>query len=104
MSTFTNYWSTGSNPTLITLFTGSLISSGSITLTGSLSVSNTVTAATFSGNGALLTNIAASALPSSISASFSGSFEGDGSGLTGVVSASYALTSSITLKFDGGLF
>lgn len=38
----------------------------------------------------------------SISGSFSGSFQGDGSGLTGLVSASYAVTASYAENAGGG--
>jgi hypothetical protein len=65
-----------------------LITSGSDAYLNSLNVATSVTASYFTGS---LVGIG--------SGSFSGSFEGDGFGLTGVVSSSYAVTASY-VDFD----
>jgi hypothetical protein len=56
-----------------------LVVSGSDASLNSLNVQNAITASYFVGDGSSISNIT---LPSSISGSFSGSFQGDGSGLT----------------------
>ena len=56
-----------------------LVVSGSDASLNSLNIQNAVTASYFVGDGSQLTNIS---LPTSVSGSFSGSFQGDGSGLT----------------------
>lgn len=107
-ATISGAWTFSTAPTIsgaLTLGAQLTITTGGIAVTGNSSVTGTLTATTFSGSGASLTNLPSSALTGALPAL-------DGSALTslngsniasGTVAAARLPTSYTTLSFSNGL-
>ena len=81
--------------------TGSLNVRGNISGTGSMSLLGNITASAFNGDGSGITGIISASHATSGAGNFSGSFIGDGSGLTDLPQVSSSITSSHSLGGNG---